>query len=208
VHEVKQGQTAWTIAAVYGVDLMELVTLNRLGPDGIIRPGDQIIVRLGEGQSPPAAPTTHTVQAGETAWTIAAMYGLTLDELLTQNDIDRSTVLYPGDTVMIRKPDPTATPTDIPTITPTFAPIPTRSDITLAPTWTLSPTWSPTPTEAPAPLIPSVTPTATFRPAVGRSTPDSDHGPDRALLVSVGVAGVGTLLLAGGAVASRWRREK
>jgi LysM repeat protein len=203
VHEVKQGQTAWTIAAVYGVDLMDIVSINHLGPDAIVKPGDLIIVRLGEGQAPPPAPTTHTVQEGETAWTIAALYGLTLDELLALNGIDRSTLLYPGDEVLIRDPDPTATPTPIPTNTPTPAAIPTRSDVTLAPTWTLSPTWSPTPD------VPTRTPTAAL-PPTDRAPAEDDGGngggPDRALLVSVGVAGAGLMILAGGAVLARWRR--
>ena len=94
-HEVKQGQTVWTIAAVYDVKLMDLVVINNLGPDAIIKPGDKLIVRLGEGQVPPTPPTTHTVLAGETAWTIAALYGLTLDTLLDLNGITRSTVLVP-----------------------------------------------------------------------------------------------------------------
>jgi LysM repeat protein len=205
VHEVKPGQTVWTIAAVYGVNLMDIVSINHLGPNAIVKPGDRIIVKLGEGQSPPPAPTTHVVQEGETAWTIAALYGLTLDELLALNGIDRSTVLYPGAEVLIRNPDPTATPTPIPTDTPTPAAIPTRSDVTLAPTWTLSPTWSPTPTWTPTPDVPTLTPTAPIPPA-DRAPAGNDGGSDRALLVSMGVAGAGLMILAGGAVLARWRR--
>jgi LysM repeat protein len=208
VHEVKQGQTAWTIAAVYGVNLAELINLNHLGPNAIVRPGDRLIIKLGEGQAPPPAPTTHRVQEGETAWTIAALYGLTLDEFLTLNHIDRSTVLYPGDEVLIRGPDPTATPTTMPTATLTPAVYPTRSDITLAPTWTLSPTWSPTWTFTPE--VPTLTPAVTPTPvsSSGRAhTPSTGNRSNRALLVSVGVGGAGLMVLAGGALVAR-RREK
>ncbi|RPI98598.1 MAG: LysM peptidoglycan-binding domain-containing protein, partial [Chloroflexi bacterium] len=104
VHEVQQGQTVWTIAAVYDVKLMDLVVINSLGPDAIITPGQKLTVKLGAGQLPPTPPTHHTIHAGETAWTIAALYGLTLDQLLELNGIDRSTVLFPGDTVLIRHP--------------------------------------------------------------------------------------------------------
>ena len=89
-----------TLAAIYGVDLMEIVHLNNLGPRGIVHPGDRIIIRLAEGQAPPptpAPPLTHILREGETAWTVAALYGLTLDELLDLNGITRGTVLYPGD---------------------------------------------------------------------------------------------------------------
>jgi len=201
VHEVQQGQTVWTIAAVYDVNLMDLVVINNLGPDAIIKPGDRVIVKLAEGQSPPPAPTTHTVLEGETAWTIAALHGLTLDDLLNLNGITRSTVLYPGDTVRIRQPDPTATPTEIASITPTPAPRPTRSDMTLAPTWTLSPTWSPTPEPPPATLTATPTPA----PPIRRAGAHGSQGPDRALLASLGVAGVGFALLAGGVWLARRR---
>ena len=47
VHEVGYGQSAWTLAAIYGVDLMEIVHLNNLGPRGIVHPGDRIIITAG-----------------------------------------------------------------------------------------------------------------------------------------------------------------
>jgi LysM repeat protein len=202
VHEVKQGQTAWTIAAVYGIDLVDLVNLNHLGPKAIVKPGDRLIIKLGEGQAVPTAPADHIVQEGETAWTIAAMYGLTLDDFLQINNIDRSTVLYPGDDVLIRDPEPTATSTAIPMATPTAVIRPTRSDITLAPTWTGSPTWTASPD------VPTVTATPTITPSPVVTTPQTGagHKSDRALVVSLGVAGAGLLFLAGGALIAR-RRE-
>jgi hypothetical protein len=47
VHIVQIGQTLWTIAAVYEVDLNELMALNGLPPSAIIHPDDEIIVRPG-----------------------------------------------------------------------------------------------------------------------------------------------------------------
>jgi LysM repeat protein len=186
---------------------MDIVTINHLGPHAIIKPGDRLIVKLAEGQAPPPAPTTHVVQTGETAWTIAALHGLTLDELLNLNGINRSTVLYPGDVVLIRQPDPTPLPTDIPPDTPdtpTPEPRPTRSDVTLAPTWT------PSPTPTPSPVVPTLAPTATPAPAP-LTKPANDQGggeqSNRALLISLGVAIVGTILVAGGALIAS-RRQK
>jgi LysM repeat protein len=204
VHVVQQGQTAWTIAAVYGIDLMDLVNLNHLGPRAMVKPGDHLIIKLGEGQPVPTAPASHTVQEGETAWTIAALYGLTLDDLLQLNHIDRSTVLYPGDEVLIRDPEPTATPTDIPTATPTAAIRPTRSDITLAPTRTSSPTWTASPD------VPMVTPspTVTPLPAAPAAPAEPRHTSDRALVASLAVGGAGLLFLASGALIARRRGRR
>lgn len=44
-HEVQPGQTAWTIAAYYEVDLAELLALNNLREDSILHPGDVLLIR-------------------------------------------------------------------------------------------------------------------------------------------------------------------
>ncbi|HVO68747.1 MAG TPA: LysM peptidoglycan-binding domain-containing protein [Aggregatilineaceae bacterium] len=167
VHEVQPGQTAWAIAAVYGVDLADLVQLNHLGPRAVVHPGDRIIVRLGEGQTPPPAPTapvTHTVQEGETLWTVAALYGLTLDDLLALNGLERGAILHPGDQLRVRAPDPTGTPTESPTVTDTTAP-PTPT-ATQAPSLTFTATARATVTP-----IPSSTATATSAPPTNTFAP-------------------------------------
>lgn len=51
-HEVQSGQTAWTIAAYYEVDLAELLALNQLTEDTILHPGDIIIVRPPDSITP------------------------------------------------------------------------------------------------------------------------------------------------------------
>ncbi len=121
VHVVQMGQTAWDIAAVYEVDLAELLRLNALADDPILFPGDEVYVHLPEGVSiPPPEPLSHTVQEGQSAWSIAARYGLTLDELLDLNGLAQEYVLQPGDVIVIRlapgqSPPPTRTPIPAPT---------------------------------------------------------------------------------------------
>jgi uncharacterized protein YkwD/LysM repeat protein len=44
-HEVQPGQSAWTIAAIYGVDLADILALNQLTEDSILHPGDRLIIR-------------------------------------------------------------------------------------------------------------------------------------------------------------------
>lgn len=205
-HEVKMGQTAWTIAAVYGVDLMTLVELNRLGPRGIVVPGQTLIIRLGEGQLPPPTPTlpaVHVVQEGETLWTIAAIHGMTLDELLTINGLQRGAVLLPGDQVKLREPDP---PTDVPTETPTATepPAPTETatpipasatpppasataPVTAPPTETAAPTRPPT-------LVPGDTPPATLAAAPQTIVPGGD-GSGNQMMLAAALAAAGLALL-------------
>ncbi|HEY43372.1 MAG TPA: LysM peptidoglycan-binding domain-containing protein [Anaerolineae bacterium] len=58
-HEVQPGQTAWTIAAYYEVDLVELLALNHLTENSILHPGDVLLVCPPE--SPTSTPPSHLV---------------------------------------------------------------------------------------------------------------------------------------------------
>ncbi len=66
VHVVQSGQTIWDIAAVYGVDMADLLRRNHLpANDPIILPGEAIVVRPPDNATAlPAGPLTHTVRSG------------------------------------------------------------------------------------------------------------------------------------------------
>jgi LysM repeat protein len=185
VHEVQQGQTAWAIAAVYGVDLDEMLRINNLTRPVVLRPGDKIIVRLGEGETPPPTPTPiteYTIQEGQTIWEVAVTHGLTVDQLLEYNGLTRQDVILPGTVLRLIPPEenaatpetptppvesaensPTPTPAPVeavaaaPGATFTAAPLPT-STLRVMPT--ITPAYSPTPTAPPPTLTPAVTSTA------------------------------------------------
>jgi len=57
VHIVAAGQTLWTIAAYYDIDLNTLRALNRFGETPILHPGDEVIIRLAESTATPAPAT-------------------------------------------------------------------------------------------------------------------------------------------------------
>jgi LysM repeat protein len=110
-HIVREGDSAWAIAGRFGITVDDFFWLNGLDPGTTLQPGDEVIIRLAEGQAPPPTPTprtTHIVQGGDSAWTIAAIYNLTVEQLLAINDLSSDTVLRPGDELAIRQP--TATP--------------------------------------------------------------------------------------------------
>lgn len=84
----------------------------------------------------PDGSITHTVQPGQTAWVIAAYYGVDLNELLALNGLGKDPILHPGDVLLVRPPtQPISTPVPL-----------TPSEVTPANTSTPIPV--PPPTEA------------------------------------------------------------
>jgi LysM repeat protein len=133
-HVVREGDNPWIIAVRYNVDLESFFYLNGFDENTILQPGEEVRVRLAPGEPPPPTPTprlTHIVREGETLWTVAALNGLSLDELLAYNGLDQGAMIYPGDELAVR-PLPTATPTATQTPAPTTAPTATAPQAEVA----------------------------------------------------------------------------
>ncbi len=137
----------------------------------------------------PDGAVIHVVQPGQTLWTIATSYNVSLPELYRLNGLTDKSVIVPGQKVLIKAAAGTATPT------PTEPP----------PTPTHTPTRTATPTRHPPSLTPtseaSLTPTRdpTLDPVTGRQGLDP-------LLATVGVLTlVGIVLVSAGKLLNRTR---
>lgn len=115
-HVVARGESFWTIARLYGIRVGELEGANPRIDSRRLQIGARLLVPLvpGRGESrsatgtPPVGdaaadpPGVHTVRRGESLWTIARRYGLTVAELQEWNRLSEGAVLQPGDRLRLR----------------------------------------------------------------------------------------------------------
>lgn len=186
-HRVREGESLWTIAVTYGIDLATILWLNGLPQEAVVHPGNEVVVRLLPGQTPPPTPTpqiAHIVKSGDTAWGIALLYGLSLEQLMAFNHMQPDAMLQVGQELIVRPPPATEIPTPIATLTPTETiATPEAAALVMQPLPTLTHTPMPT-------AVALVAPTA---------TPSSDAGrPSWSWLLGVGamVAAFGLTALA------------
>ncbi len=99
VHEVKSGESIYSIARKYSVSCEEVMGLNGLGANAVIHPGQMITV----SQGPPPAPSAkhHKVSSGETISVIAERYGVSTREVLNLNGLASRDRIYPGQAIKI-----------------------------------------------------------------------------------------------------------
>ncbi len=132
----------------------------------------------------PDGAVVHTVQPGQTLMMIALSYRVPLEQILELNNLTRTSIIYPGQEIMISPPKTTPTPTATPKPTST----PTPADPTATP-----PTQARRqPTATPYARASSLRPTATVvaEPPATRAVPSLVFG----LVLWLGLSGVGWLV--------------
>jgi LysM repeat protein len=117
VYTVKSGDTLGAIAARHGVKLSEVLSWNGLNMNSIIYPGQKIKIGGGQSSAPAPAPApaatpapapapapssgSYTVKSGDTLSAIAAKHGVKLSDILSANKLTLSSVIYPGNKLVI-----------------------------------------------------------------------------------------------------------
>lgn len=104
VYTVVPGDYLSGIAVRLGVKLNDLLKLNNLTLNSVIHPGNRLTVpNGGVVPAPPtnvptnsASPTVYVVVAGDYLFGIALRLKVSLDELLTANRLNTSSLIYPG----------------------------------------------------------------------------------------------------------------
>jgi len=102
VHVVQAGDTLSSIATRYSTTVAAIRQANNLASDTIYV-GQKLVIPTAGGATPPpgtAPGTVHIVQAGETLFSIALRYGVTVEALKSANGLG-SDIIYVGQRLVV-----------------------------------------------------------------------------------------------------------
>lgn len=103
-HKVRRGESLWLISKLYNVSVRQLKRWNNIGRGSLIHPGDRLKIYLGSSHSEYAQNggiVLHRVERGESLWSIANRYGVTVSQIQQWNGLGHQTRIYPGDSLKI-----------------------------------------------------------------------------------------------------------
>lgn len=120
---VQPGDTVSAIATRFGLRTVDVLTWNGLSWRSVIHPGQSLTLQPGAVAAPatapaPAAAATHQVVAGDTVYAIAQRYGTTVDAVLSANGLDRASIIFPGQSLIVSGSSAAAAPAVAPAQTP------------------------------------------------------------------------------------------
>lgn len=103
---VKAGDTLTRIAAAFGVTVQQIAAANNIANVNLIFVGQVLTI---PGTTPPVTPTPpapastvkYTVKAGDTLYRISKLYGVTIQQIATANNITNVNLIFVGQVLII-----------------------------------------------------------------------------------------------------------
>jgi LysM repeat protein len=140
LYSVQEGDTLFDIAQKFDVTVESIVALNQISDPALIRPGQMLYIPdsnprsvtaptpVNPGPGPQTSSFKYTVQEGDTLFDIALKYGVTIESVVTLNEIAIPELIHPGQVLLIpgessAQPRPTAVSTSKPIAGPDSSPI-------------------------------------------------------------------------------------
>jgi murein DD-endopeptidase MepM/ murein hydrolase activator NlpD len=98
-HKVTKGDTLWSITKQYNISLESILALNNIKDKDTLYIGQ--IIKISQDNFPAADYTMHVVRKGDTLWSIAQKYNLSVDLIFTTNNIANSELISIGQEMKI-----------------------------------------------------------------------------------------------------------
>jgi membrane-bound lytic murein transglycosylase D len=109
IYTIKKGDTLWSIANELGVNIGSLSRWNNLQPGEKLMPGDQLKIRINPSSKPlnghqrkGVKEIVHVVREGESLWSVAQKYNVTIEEIRSWNSLNGGDRIYPSDRLKLR----------------------------------------------------------------------------------------------------------
>jgi len=102
IHVVQPNETLNSIALDYGVSAAEIAAANAIANPNLLRVGQNLIIPgVTPRQVMERRGTWHTVQSGETLFSIAQRYGVSIEAIMVANDLRDPNTIVVGQRLLI-----------------------------------------------------------------------------------------------------------
>lgn len=98
-YTVKKGDSLFNLARRFDTTVTQIKETNKL-TSNLITVG-QVLMMPGKGQG--GADVSYVVQRGDSPYTIARQFNISVTDLLSRNDLSMNDVIHPGQTLIIRQ---------------------------------------------------------------------------------------------------------
>ena len=105
IYTVQRGDTLSRIAREYNVTVAHIVELNDISNPNLIYPGDKLRITESDVTNlnpiPKNTYSTYTVRRGDTLSEIARRFGVSVNYLVTANNIQNPNLIFPGQILIV-----------------------------------------------------------------------------------------------------------
>lgn len=104
IYTIQPGDTLSSIARMYGSTVQAIVNENNISNPDLIYPGSVILIPVAEEylESPPGS-IIYTVQPGDTLYIISQLFKVSIESILSLNNIANPSLIYPGMKIFLPK---------------------------------------------------------------------------------------------------------